>query len=151
MLNAACTGFVYGLSAARSAVVAGDHQTVLLVGADKITWYLDRPDVMSTYTVRIEADKARYPVLLSNGNLLDERSLEGGRHERTWHDPFPKPAYLFALVAGDLAHIEDSFTTRGGRDVTLRIYVEEKDLGKCYHAMDSLKRSMRWDEEVFCR
>ena len=120
-------------------------------GFRKITYYLDRPDVMSVFTVTIDADATRYPVLLSNGNLLESRSLDGGRHEAMWHDPFPKPAYLFALVAGDLANIEDSFTTCGGREVTLRIYVEEKDLGKCDHAMDSLKRSMRWDEEVFGR
>jgi aminopeptidase N len=120
-------------------------------GFRKITYYLDRPDVMSVFTVTIDADATRYPVLLSNGNLLQSRALDNGRHETVWHDPFPKPAYLFALVAGELAHIEDSFSTCSGREVTLRIYVEEKDLDKCDHAMDSLKRSMRWDEEVFGR
>ena len=120
-------------------------------GFRKITYYLDRPDVMSVYTVSIEADSERYPVLLSNGNLQQQETPSAGRHRVTWHDPFPKPAYLFALVAGDLAFIEDSFATRGGRDVTLRIYVEEKDLGKCDHAMLSLKNSMRWDEDVYGR
>jgi aminopeptidase N len=120
-------------------------------GFRKITYYLDRPDVMSVFTVIIEAEHSRYPVLLSNGNLIDNEQLEGGRQRVTWHDPFPKPAYLFALVAGDLAHIEDNFTTSGGRDVCLRIYVEEKDIGKCDHAMLSLKKSMRWDEEAYGR
>ncbi len=120
-------------------------------GFRKITYYLDRPDVMSVYTVTIEADSARYPVLLSNGNRLRAETVASGRHRVSWHDPFPKPAYLFALVAGDLSHIEDQFRTSGGRDVTLRIYVEEKDLGKCDHAMLSLKKSMRWDEEVYGR
>ena len=120
-------------------------------GFRKITYYLDRPDVMSVFTVTIEADQGHYPVLLSNGNLIDSKQLEGGRHSTLWHDPFPKPAYLFALVAGDLAHIEDNFDTCGGREVSLRIYVEEKDLGKCDHAMQSLKKSMRWDEEVYGR
>ena len=120
-------------------------------GFRKITYYLDRPDVMSVYTVTITADAARYPVLLSNGNRVSSEALDGGRHRAVWHDPFPKPAYLFALVAGDLSVIEDRFTTCGGREVSLRIYVEQKDLDKCDHAMDSLKRSMRWDEEVFGR
>ena len=120
-------------------------------GFRKITYYLDRPDVMSVFTVSIEADAGRYPVLLSNGNLLETRELPSGRHLTVWHDPFPKPSYLFALVAGDLVYLEDHFATCSGREVTLRIYVEEKDQGKCAHAMDSLKRSMRWDEEAFGR
>ncbi len=120
-------------------------------GFRKITYYLDRPDVMSVFTVRIEADRARYPVLLSNGNQTQSSAESGERHSVTWHDPFPKPAYLFALVAGELSHIEDQFQTCGGRDVCLRIYVEEKDIDKCDHAMASLKRSMRWDEERFGR
>jgi aminopeptidase N len=120
-------------------------------GFRKITYYPDRPDVMSVFTVSIEADRSRYPVLLSNGNPGAREDLAGGRHRASWHDPFPKPAYLFALVAGDLHFIEDSFRTCGGRDVCLRIYVEEKDLGKCAHAMASLKRAMRWDEEVYGR
>ncbi len=119
-------------------------------GFRKITYFLDRPDVMSTYTVRIEAERQRYPVLLSNGNQVDS-GVEGDRHWSVWHDPFAKPSYLFALVAGDLEHIADTFTTCSGRSVDLRIYVEEKDLDKCDHAMASLKASMRWDEEVFGR
>jgi len=119
-------------------------------GFRKITYYLDRPDVMSEFTVRIEADKNSYPVLLSNGNAV-ERTEDGDRHSVTWHDPFKKPAYLFALVAGDLEYIEDSFTTMSGRDIDLRIFVEEKDIDKCSHAMTSLKNSMKWDEEVYGR
>ncbi len=106
---------------------------------------------MSVFTVTVEAERERYPVLLSNGNLNDARELADGRHRAVWHDPFPKPAYLFALVAGDLSHIQDSFTTASGRQVTLRIYVEEKDLDKCEHAMRSLQQAMRWDEEVYGR
>ncbi len=120
-------------------------------GFRKITYYPDRPDVMAVFRVSIDADKARYPVLLSNGNLAAIEDLPGGRHRACWEDPFPKPAYLFALVAGDLHCIEDSFRTCGGRDVCLRIYVEEKDLGKCEHAMRSLKHAMRWDEEAYGR
>ncbi|MEZ5501361.1 MAG: aminopeptidase N [Halioglobus sp.] len=120
-------------------------------GFRKITYYLDRPDVMSVFTVTVEAERARYPVLLSNGNLLETQDLPDGRHRAVWHDPFPKPAYLFALVAGDLAHLQDSFTTVGGRHVTLRIYVEEKDLDKCGYAMRSLQQAMRWDEEAYGR
>lgn len=120
-------------------------------GFRKISYYLDRPDVMSVFTVTIEADAQRYPVLLSNGNLMETKILANGRRQVLWHDPIPKPCYLFALVAGDLQHIEDRFLTVSGRDVTLRIYVEPKDLGKCDYAMDSLKRSMRWDEEAFGR
>jgi aminopeptidase N len=119
-------------------------------GFRKITYYLDRPDVMSEFTTTVVADK-KYPVLLSNGNLIDQGDAENNRHYATWHDPFKKPAYLFALVAGDLAHIEDSFTTCTGRDVALKIFVEPKDLDKCDHAMASLKNSMRWDEEVYGR
>ncbi len=120
-------------------------------GFRKITYYLDRPDVMSDFTTTIVADKSKYPILLSNGNLLDNGLVEDGRHYATWHDPFKKPCYLFALVAGDLACITDSFTTFLGRDVTLQIFVEEKDLDKCEHAMESLKNAMRWDEEVYGR
>ncbi len=119
-------------------------------GFRKITYYLDRPDVMSEFTTTVVADK-KYPVLLSNGNLIDQGELDGNRHYATWHDPFKKPAYLFALVAGDLQSIEDKFITRSGRDVTLKIFVEPKDLDKCDHAMTSLKNSMRWDEEVYGR
>ncbi len=118
-------------------------------GFRKITFFLDRPDVMARYTVRIEGDRKRYPVLLSNGNLIEEGELEGGKHFAVWHDPFPKPSYLFALVAGDLVSLEDHFTTQSGRDVTLRIFVREGDLDKTPHAMLSLIKSMKWDEEVY--
>ncbi|MEM9256880.1 MAG: aminopeptidase N [Pseudomonadota bacterium] len=120
-------------------------------GFRKITYYLDRPDVMSVFTVTVDAQRSRYPVLLSNGNLVGEEQLEGDWHRASWHDPFPKPAYLFALVAGDLSFIEDGFTTASGRGVCLRIYVEPKDLDKCDHAMQSLQQAMRWDEEVYWR
>ena len=119
-------------------------------GFRKITYYLDRPDVMSEFTTTIVADK-KYPVLLSNGNLIDQGEAENNRHYATWHDPFKKPAYLFALVAGDLAHIEDTFVTMSGREVSLKIFVESKDLDKCDHAMTSLKNSMRWDEQEYGR
>ena len=118
-------------------------------GFRKITYFLDRPDVMARYTVRIEGDPERYPVLLSNGNLVESGKLEGGYHFAVWEDPFPKPSYLFALVAGDLVHLEDRFTTRSGREVTLRIYVRDGDLPRTPHAMRSLIKSMKWDEEVF--
>lgn len=120
-------------------------------GFRKITYYLDRPDVMSVFTVSIDADVGRYPVLLSNGNPVSRQDRPGGRAAAVWHDPFPKPAYLFALVAGDLSRIEDQFTTCGGRTVDLHIYVEEKDIAKCGHAMHALQKSMRWDEEVYGR
>ena len=119
-------------------------------GFRKITYYLDRPDVMSEFTTTVVADK-KYPVLLSNGNLIDQGDADNNRHYATWHDPFKKPAYLFALVAGDLAHIEDKFVTMSGREVTLKIFVEPKDLDKCDHAMASLKNSMRWDEQEYGR
>jgi aminopeptidase N len=119
-------------------------------GFRKITYYLDRPDVMSLFTVRVEAERARYPVLLSNGNLVEEGET-GTRHWTLWQDPFPKPSYLFALVAGDLDCVEDSFQTTSGREVNLKIFVEARDVPKCGHAMQSLKKSMRWDEEVFGR
>ncbi|GFR41652.1 hypothetical protein Agub_g2389 [Astrephomene gubernaculifera] len=114
-----------------------------------ITYFLDRPDVMATYTTRMEADEAAYPVLLGNGNLKESGKLEGGRHYAVWEDPYPKPCYLFALVAGKLAMKERAFTTRSGRQVALRIFVQEGNLGKVDHALDSLVRSMRWDEDTF--
>lgn len=120
-------------------------------GFRKITYYLDRPDVMSRFTTTVSADKQRYPVLLSNGNLIAEGEEEGGRHWATWQDPFKKPAYLFALVAGDLWCVEDSFTRMSGRPVTLRIYVEPENIDKCQHAMNSLKKSMKWDEDAYGR
>ncbi|WP_308910029.1 aminopeptidase N [Pseudokordiimonas caeni] len=118
-------------------------------GFRQITAFPDRPDVMARYRVRIEADKASCPVLLSNGNPVAAGDLGEGRHYAEWEDPFPKPSYLFALVAGDLGHITDSFTTASGRKVTLNIYAAPRDLDKCDHAMESLKRSMKWDEEVY--
>lgn len=120
-------------------------------GFRKITYYLDRPDVMSTFTTTVIAEQHRYPVLLSNGNPIGSGPQQDGRHWATWEDPFKKPAYLFALVAGDLWCVEDSFTRQSGRDVTLRIYVEPENIDKCQHAMVSLKKSMRWDEQVYGR
>ncbi|MBV6289263.1 aminopeptidase N [Pseudomonas aegrilactucae] len=120
-------------------------------GFRKITYYLDRPDVMSTFTTTVIAEQHRYPVLLSNGNPIGSGPQQDGRHWATWEDPFMKPAYLFALVAGDLWCVEDTFTRQSGRDVTLRIYVEPENIDKCQHAMVSLKKSMRWDEEVYGR
>ena len=120
-------------------------------GFRKITYYLDRPDVMSSFTTRIIADKARYPVLLSNGNNIERGDLEDGRHYVVWEDPFKKPSYLFALVGGDLEFVEDTFTTMSGRDVTLRIFTEAHNIDQCDHAMVSLKKSMKWDEEVYGR
>ncbi|MBT7605810.1 MAG: aminopeptidase N, partial [Kordiimonadaceae bacterium] len=118
-------------------------------GFRRITYFPDRPDVMATYKVRIEASKKEFPVLLSNGNEIDKGLLDEGRHFVTWQDPFPKPSYLFALVGGNLNYLEDYFETRGGINVTLRIFVEKEDLDKCPHAMSSLKASMKWDEEVY--
>ena len=120
-------------------------------GFRHITFYLDRPDIMSEFTTKLIADQRQYPVLLSNGNAIDQGVLDDGRHYVVWHDPFKKPAYLFALVAGDLSVIEDRFTTHTKRDILLQIYVEEKDLNKCDHAMLSLKNAMRWDEQVYGR
>jgi aminopeptidase N len=121
-------------------------------GFRRITYFLDRPDVMAVYTTRIEADKSEAPVLLANGNLTAQGDLPGtARHFAVWHDPFPKPSYLFALVGGRLAQVSDSFTTMSGRKVALHIYVEPGKEDRCGFAMDSLKRAMRWDEEVFGR
>jgi len=121
-------------------------------GFRRITYFLDRPDVMAVYTTRIEADKSEASVLLSNGNLIAQGDVPGtDRHFAVWHDPFKKPCYLFALVGGNLACVADSFRTMSGRDVTLHIYVEPGKEDRCAYAMDSLKRAMRWDEEVFGR
>ncbi len=120
-------------------------------GFRRITYYPDRPDVMSLFTVRIEADKDKYPVLLSNGNKTGEGELDEGRHYAVWEDPFHKPAYLFALVAGDLEHIHDTFKTMSGREVDLYIYCRDGDQDQCWHAMRSLQKSMTWDEEAFGR
>ena len=118
-------------------------------GFRKITYYQDRPDVMSVFSTNIIADKQKYPVLLSNGNLMDTGELADGRHWALWKDPFHKPAYLFALVAGNLLHVEDHYSTQSERDVTLRIYTEPHNIAKCDHAMQSLKRAMQWDEQRF--
>ena len=120
-------------------------------GFRRITYFLDRPDVMAAYTVTLRADQKSCPVLLSNGNRVAQGELQEGRHFATWHDPFKKPCYLFALVAGDLVHSADRFSTMTGRQVNLEIYVEEKNRGKCGHALRSLERAMRWDEEKFGR
>tara|TARA_Y100000991_G_scaffold116691_1_gene88043 strand:+ start:1203 stop:3809 length:2607 start_codon:yes stop_codon:yes gene_type:complete len=118
-------------------------------GFRKITYFPDRPDVLAVYTVTLEADRAECPVLLSNGNKVSEEDLENGRHRVVWHDPFPKPSYLFAMVAGDLKPVSDVFTTCSGRVVDLNIWVEEKDLGYCDYAVSALKAAMRWDEQVY--
>ncbi len=115
----------------------------------KITYYPDRPDVLTRFTTRIEADKTACPVLLSNGNLIAQGDVTEQRHFAVWEDPFPKPSYLFALVAGKLVSIEDEFITQSGRIIELKIFVEERNKDKCDHAMRSLKKAMRWDEEVF--
>ena len=120
-------------------------------GFRRITYFLDRPDVMTRYGVTLAADRRRFPVLLSNGNPGAQLDLGEGRHEVHWEDPFPKPSYLFALIAGDLGMVEDRFTTASGREVGLRIYVEPHNLDQCDHAMRSLKQAMRWDEERFGR
>ena len=118
-------------------------------GFRKITYFPDRPDVMTEYTTKIIADKKKNPVLLSNGNLIDKGELPDGKHWASWHDPFKKPSYLFALVAGDLKMIQDTFTTCSGREIDLRIYVEAENIDKCDHAMQSLKNAMLWDEQTY--
>ena len=118
-------------------------------GFRRITYFLDRPDVMAVYTVTLRASKAAYPVLLSNGNLTAQGDLDGGRHYATWHDPFPKPSYLFALVAADLVAREQRIRTRAGRDHLLQVYVRRGDLDKTDHAMNSLIASVVWDEARF--
>ena len=121
-------------------------------GFRRITYFLDRPDVMAVYTTRIEADKTEAPVLLANGNLVAHGDVPGtNRHFAVWHDPFKKPCYLFALVGGNLSRVADSFTTMSGRQVALAIYVEPGKEERSRYAMDSLKRAMRWDEAVFGR
>ena len=120
-------------------------------GFRKITWFPDRPDVLARYTVRLEADRDAFPRLLSNGNLLEQGELDHGRHYAIWRDPFPKPCYLFALVAGQLDELKDSFVTSSGRTVDLRIYVDPGQTERAAYAMDSLKRAMRWDEQAYGR
>lgn len=119
-------------------------------GFRRITYSLDRPDVLTTYTVKMIANKQRYPILLSNGNQIDQGEI-GDDHFVTWHDPFPKPTYLFALVAGNLIYHSDTFTTRSGKKVDLHVLTRPQDSGKTQHAMDSLKCSMTWDEQVYDR
>ena len=118
-------------------------------GFRKITWFGDRPDIMTRFHVRLEADSKKYPVLLGNGNLVETGSLGGNRHFAVWDDPFPKPSYLFALVAGDLGCKEDTFTTASGRRVALKVYSERENLGQLEHAVESLKKAMAWDERRF--
>jgi len=118
-------------------------------GFRKITWFPDRPDVMAKYTVMLRADKKKFPILLGNGNLIEEGDLGDGRHFAKWEDPFKKPSYLFALVAGKLVCQEEQYTLKSGRSVLLQVWVEDGNLDKTQHAMDSLKNSIRWDEERF--
>jgi len=118
-------------------------------GFRRITYFLDRPDVMATYTVTLRADKSRYPVLLANGNLVDEGELDGGRHFATWHDPHKKPSYLFALVAGKLVAREQRIVSRAGQEHLLQVYVRAGDLDKTEHAMNALMASIAWDEARF--
>jgi len=118
-------------------------------GFRRITYYLDRPDVLSIFTVTVRADKKAYPFLLSNGNVIDSGDLVDGRHFVTWHDPFKKPAYLFALVAGDFDVLEDQYITRSQRKVCLQVFVEKGRLYQAQHAIQSLKKSMKWDEDTF--
>ncbi len=120
-------------------------------GFRNITYYLDRPDALSVFTTRISAEKARYPILLANGNPVGQGDLNNGEHFAVWHDPFPKPAYLFAMVAGDLVRQDEEFTTVSGRKVDLQIFVEAHNSHKCGHALASLKRSMLWDEQAYGR
>ncbi|MBW2419279.1 MAG: aminopeptidase N [Deltaproteobacteria bacterium] len=119
------------------------------MGFRRITWYLDRPDVMARFTTTLVGDPEQIPVMLSNGNLVADERLEDGRRSVRWEDPFPKPSYLFALVAGDLRCHAGSFTTRSGREVKLEIWVEPQNLDRCEHALRSLQKSMQWDEERF--
>ena len=118
-------------------------------GFRKITYYLDRPDVMASFTTTIIANQEKFPILLSNGNKIQEQQLENGKHQVTWHDPFKKPSYLFALVAGKFAKINDIFVTKSGRNVQLEVYSEAESLNQCQHCLGSLKRAMKWDEERF--
>ncbi|MEI6744973.1 MAG: aminopeptidase N [Methylococcaceae bacterium] len=120
-------------------------------GFRKITYFLDRPDVMTKFTVTIVADKTEFPVLLSNGNKIASGKFENNQHWVTWNDPFAKPCYLFALVAGQLECVADTFTTQSGREIELEIFIEAHDKDKCAHAMQSLKHAMRWDEAVYGR
>ncbi len=120
------------------------------MGFRRITYYPDRPDNMAVFErIRIEADKENYPVLLSNGNLVEQGDVNGDRHYAIWSDPFPKPSYLFCAVIGNLGSIQDSFTTMSGRKVHLEIFSERENVNKLDYAMESLKRSMEWDEQTY--
>lgn len=118
-------------------------------GFRQITYFMDRPDVMTSYTVRITADQKKYPVLLSNGDLIEKKELGDGRHQALWKDPFKKPSYLFALVAGDLGVVSGNFTTSSGKNVKLEVYASHGKQSRCQHALESLKKAMKWDEERF--
>ena len=118
-------------------------------GFRHITYFLDRPDVMTSYTVTIEADQQKYPVLLSNGDLVSKKQLEAGRHQAIWHDPFKKPSYLFALVAGDLGVVTGNFKSQSGKDIKLEVFASHGKQSRCEHALESLKKAMKWDEERF--
>lgn len=120
-------------------------------GFRRITYFLDRPDVLARYTTTIIADKKKYPIMLSNGNKIAQQDLENNQHSITWEDPFKKPSYLFALVAGDLEYIEDEFVTQSQRKITLQIFSEKGEKSKCHHAMESLKKAMHWDEQAYGR
>lgn len=120
-------------------------------GFRRITYFLDRPDVLARYTTNIIADKSKYPILLSNGNKIAQQDLANNQHSITWEDPFKKPSYLFALVAGDLEYIQDEFITQSQRKVSLQIFSEKGEKDKCFHALDSLKKAMRWDEQAYGR
>lgn len=120
------------------------------MGFRRITFSLDRPDVLSRYRVRLVADRERYPLLLSNGNRIEQGDLPGtNKHYAVWEDPFPKPSYLFALVAGQLGGVHDRYTTRSGREVSLAVYSDPRHADKLQHALYSLKESMKWDEDTF--
>jgi len=118
-------------------------------GFRRVTWFTDRPDVLSRFEVTVIGDPLKFPVMLANGNLIEKGSLDDGRHWVKWQDPFPKPSYLFALVAGKLSLVEDHYTTVSGRRVALQFFVEEHNLDRCGHALGSLKKAMKWDEETF--
>lgn len=120
-------------------------------GFRRITYFLDRPDVLARYTTTIIADKKKYPILLSNGNKITQQDLENNQHSVTWEDPFKKPSYLFALVAGDLEYSQNEFVTQSQRKINLQIFSEKGEKNKCHHAMESLKKAMRWDEQAYGR
>jgi aminopeptidase N len=149
-------GIVTEVEPARNTALSGLYRSGAVLctqceaeGFRRITWYPDRPDVLATFRVRLEGDRERYPVLLANGNLMRSGRLDGGRHFAEWSDPFPKPSYLFAVVAGRLAMLGDYYVTLSGRRVLLRIYTGPANVDKCTHALDALKAAMRWDEATY--